>query len=105
MDKAIAVYRSALSQGIDQSDVTGLANLHFYLGRCLEAQGKLDEAAAHLAEVARIARSANANYHCGRVLAAAGRSEEAIPYFVESLRINPRHVSARQALAQASRSR
>jgi hypothetical protein len=105
MDTAIAVYRSALSHGIDQSDVTGLANLHFNLGRCLEAQGKLDEAAAHLAEVARIARSANANYHCGRVLAASGKYEEAIPYFVESLRINPRHVSARQALARASRSR
>jgi hypothetical protein len=104
-ERAIAVYRSALSQGIDQSDVTGLANLHFNLGRCLESLGKLDEAAAHLAEVARIARSANANYHCGRVLAAAGRFEEAIPYFDESLRINPRHVGAREALAKALRSR
>ena len=105
MDKAIAVYRFALSQRLDQSDLTGLATLHFNLGRSLEAEGRYDEAAAHLAEVARIARSANANFYCGRVLAAAGRFEEAIPYFIESLRINPRHVGAREALANASRLR
>ena len=73
---------------------------HTNLGIALGALGRLDEAAAELAEAQRLnPRDADSYYNLGNVLAKQGRSVAAIAQFEAALRINARHADSHYELA------
>jgi hypothetical protein len=99
LDRAIEIYRTALKVPPEPTDPTGRVLVLYNLGTCLEAMGKLDEATAQFAEIARLLPfSPDAHYHWGRLLAAQGRYQDAAPHFREALRLNPDHAKARDGL-------
>ncbi len=72
------------------------------LGAALQAQGRLDEAAAAFREALRL-RPADADAHCelGAVLASLGRRGEALDAYREAVRLRPDHAEALVSLGVA----
>jgi len=76
-----------------------LAQAHTGLALSLAATDRLEEAARHFTEAARLQPgSDSAQQYLGTALAALGRFDEATAHLQEALRINPGNDAARHAL-------
>ena len=103
-DQAIATWQAALLVPPDPLDLSGRVLILSNLGDTLVRRGRLDEAVAPFAEIARLApRSVDAHYRWGQALAVQGKIDEAIPHFADAVALDPDHAQARASLDECLR--
>jgi tetratricopeptide (TPR) repeat protein len=75
-----------------------------YLGSALGAEGRTEEAMAHLRRALTLAPGfAQAHYDLGNLLLRLGRAGEAIPHFQETVQVRPNSAEAHRQLGNALR--
>jgi arylsulfatase A-like enzyme/Flp pilus assembly protein TadD len=96
LPEAEALYREALSRGIEDADFhVNLGHIHYSRREWSEAEREL-RVALELEP-----RSAAARVHLGNTIRSAGRPEEAIPEYQKAIEINPRYLYAFDGLGIA----
>ncbi|ARV60369.1 hypothetical protein BZZ01_18600 [Nostocales cyanobacterium HT-58-2] len=90
------------TQKRDSETIQVLASFHFWLGKALQDQGKLEDAIVEYRQAVYLdASHVEAHYNLGAVLSKQGKLEEAIAEYRQVLRLDPRDADAHNKLGIA----
>jgi len=99
VNDAVSLYRSALTDDINPTDLNGRVLVLFNFADVLVRLGRNEEAIEQYQKMAEIAPvGADTHYRWGVALSQAGRRTEATVHFNQALKLDPGRAGANSAL-------